>query len=169
MEKAKFNRSYPFLIPRPYEGMFDIPRVLQNRKASNVNCQVLTQMNVPHHGQTKRFSPQVLRSASNWSAGIDVDSTESSIHTAMVSAIEQAEHYIYIENQFFITSCGDAPPRDVKNSIGRALLERIKKAAKNKVMPLWPLSAGQCQWLFNFFSRPGIISSLCPLASASGF
>ena len=47
---------------------------------------------------------QVLRSCSKWSAGID--GFENSIYRAYISAIDSAEHYIYIENQFFITNSG---------------------------------------------------------------
>ena len=49
---------------------------------------------------------QVLRSCSKWSGGIDVP--ENSIYRAMETAIEQAEHYVYIENQFFITNSGQS-------------------------------------------------------------
>ena len=67
-----------------------------------------------------------MRSASDWSAGID--DIEQSIQSAMVTAIAEAKHYVYIENQFFITSAGDQS--EVKNSIGTALLQRIVKAFK---------------------------------------
>ena len=75
---------------------------------------------------------QVLRSSSEWSAGIS--KTESSIYEAMLYAIGTAQHYIYIENQFFITSAkkeedapdGLLPPEDiVRNRIGRALVDKI--------------------------------------------
>ena len=52
------------------------------------------------------YSIQVLRSCSKWSAGID--GFENSIYRAYISAIDSAEHYIYIENQFFITNSGPA-------------------------------------------------------------
>ena len=44
---------------------------------------------------------QVLRSCSTWSAGQDL--TEHSIQKALVDAITTARHYVYIENQFFIS------------------------------------------------------------------
>ncbi|KAI9003272.1 hypothetical protein BC832DRAFT_593344 [Gaertneriomyces semiglobifer] len=43
---------------------------------------------------------QVLRSASQWSAG---SPREKSINNAYVNLIRHAKHYVYIENQFFIT------------------------------------------------------------------
>ena len=44
---------------------------------------------------------QVLRSCSSWSAGQDL--TEYSIQRALVATIEEAKHYVYIENQFFVS------------------------------------------------------------------
>ena len=44
---------------------------------------------------------QVVRSCSSWSAGQDL--TEFSIQRALVSTIEEAKHYVYIENQFFVS------------------------------------------------------------------
>ncbi|XP_027021832.2 phospholipase D1 isoform X3 [Tachysurus fulvidraco] len=82
---------------------------------------------------------QVLRSVCQWSIGTKVH--EESIHLAYISAIQNSKHYIYIENQFFI-SCSD---KTVHNSIGDALTERILRAYREKkkfrvyvVMPLLP-------------------------------
>uniref|UniRef100_A0AAY4ATG5 Phospholipase n=1 Tax=Denticeps clupeoides TaxID=299321 RepID=A0AAY4ATG5_9TELE len=82
----------------------------------------------------------VLRSAADWSAGIKYH--EESIHTAYVQVIAKSKHFIYIENQFFI-SCADN--RQVYNKIGDAIVERIIRAHKeNKryrvyvVTPLLP-------------------------------
>ncbi|KAF0028574.1 hypothetical protein F2P81_019661 [Scophthalmus maximus] len=66
---------------------------------------------------------QILRSASDWSAGIKYH--EESIHNAYVHAIENSRHFVYIENQFFI-SCADN--RHVFNKIGDAIAERIIRA-----------------------------------------
>uniref|UniRef100_A0A8C1U739 Phospholipase n=1 Tax=Cyprinus carpio TaxID=7962 RepID=A0A8C1U739_CYPCA len=83
----------------------------------------------------------VLRSASDWSAGIKYH--EESIHTAYVNAIENSEHYIYIENQFFI-SCADN--KVVHNKIGDAIAKRIIKAyrdgKKYRVYVVTPLLPG---------------------------
>ena len=46
-------------------------------------------------------SSQVVRSCSSWSAGQDL--TEFSIQRALVATIEEAKHYVYIENQFFVS------------------------------------------------------------------
>ena len=67
---------------------------------------------------------QILRSATRWSSGIF---TESSILSAYLSLIEESQHYIYIENQFFVTS--SIPTAGlVSNKIGLALYTRIKAA-----------------------------------------
>ena len=47
------------------------------------------------------FNIQALRSVSEWSIGKNI--TESSILTGYYNLIDNAKHYIYIENQFFIT------------------------------------------------------------------
>ena len=39
-EKAKYNPSYPFLFPRPYEGLYEPVREVLRSQADNVNCQV---------------------------------------------------------------------------------------------------------------------------------
>ena len=48
---------------------------------------------------------QILRSASQWSIG--VSEPETSIFSAYVNLIQEAEKYIYIENQFFISNSGN--------------------------------------------------------------
>ena len=128
-EKAKFQERYPFLIPQSYERLYDIPAVLKT-PSSSVNSQVRNGFSFfpfPLNRETGRAHVfQVLRSVSSWSAGID--DIEASIHEAYIQAINDSEHFIYIENQFFITSAGDQ--KEVKNSIGNALFRRICKAAK---------------------------------------
>ncbi|XP_064594574.1 phospholipase D1-like [Liolophura sinensis] len=119
LEKAKYNEKYPFLLPKCYD---DIP--------------------VPHSIKNITFNTnsQILRSSGKWSAGLS--ETECSIHNAYIDLIGKAEHFIYIENQFFISPI-EHP--DVKNGIGNALFHRIMKAhrAGEKfrvyvVMPLLP-------------------------------
>uniref|UniRef100_A0A7N8X9H3 Phospholipase n=1 Tax=Mastacembelus armatus TaxID=205130 RepID=A0A7N8X9H3_9TELE len=84
---------------------------------------------------------QVLRSASDWSAGIKYH--EESIHNAYVHVIKNSQHFIYIENQFFI-SCADN--RHVFNKIGDTIAERIIRAyregKKYRVYVVTPLLPG---------------------------
>ena len=87
---------------------------------------------------------QVVRSITGWSAG---QVHEGSIHAAYVDAIQNAEHSIYIENQFFISS----QKAKVKNEIQEALANRITLAYKtNKqhfrvtiILPLLPEFHGE--------------------------
>jgi phospholipase D1/2 len=69
---------------------------------------------------------QVVRSSDDWSSGILLD---HSIQTAYAEVIESAEHYVYIENQFFITATGEhqAP---IHNTIGRAIVNACVRAGK---------------------------------------
>ncbi|KAI9316973.1 hypothetical protein BX666DRAFT_2027051 [Dichotomocladium elegans] len=87
---------------------------------------------------------QLLRSAANWSSGIE---REHSIYNAYVATIEQAHHYIYIENQFFISATGE--DKIIRNKIGQAIVERIKRAHYKKekfkvfiIIPLIPAFEG---------------------------
>ncbi|MCJ1249012.1 hypothetical protein MMC30_006233 [Trapelia coarctata] len=83
-------------------------------------------------------SCQLLRSCTKWSHGI---ATEHSIANAYIEIINNSQHFVYIENQFFITAtCNDQKP--VVNKIGAALVGRILRAArageKYKVIVLMP-------------------------------
>jgi phospholipase D1/2 len=88
---------------------------------------------------------QIVRSASKWSAGTP---TEHSIANAYIHAISKARHFVYVENQFFITATSreQAP---VMNKIGAAMVERIVQAHEADedfmiivVMPAVPAFAG---------------------------
>jgi len=85
---------------------------------------------------------QILRSVGGWSAGFSDGLTETSIYNAYLYHIENAEHFIYIENQFFV-SCYAGDP--VKNTIVDAIYQRVATAVKSKsvfrviiVLPLHP-------------------------------
>ncbi|OXB82495.1 UNVERIFIED_CONTAM: hypothetical protein H355_000753 [Colinus virginianus] len=118
--KPKYRSlSYPFLLPK------------SQQTANELKYQV---------PDAVRATVQVIRSAADWSAGIKYH--EESIHTAYVNVIENSKHYIYIENQFFI-SCAD--DKVVWNKIGDAIAQRILRAHReNKryrvyvVIPLLP-------------------------------
>lgn len=85
---------------------------------------------------------QVLRSAGSWSLGLK--ETEHSIQNAYLKLIEQSEHYIYIENQFFITT-SEWDGVVIENRIGDAIVDRIIRAHFEKkpwkafvIIPLMP-------------------------------
>ena len=65
------------------------------------------------------------QSVSEWSAG--VTTTERSIYHAYLEEIENAEHFIYIENQFFISSTAGSP---VENQISKKILAKIASSIK---------------------------------------
>lgn len=112
LEKARDNLSYPYLMPKSYNDIRIDHNFWQKTKV-----------------QLDRVTCQVLRSASNWSAGfIESDTYEESIHEAYCETITKAQHYIYIENQFFI-SLG-FPDSIVKNQIAESLYMRIARAHK---------------------------------------
>ncbi|KAF9110098.1 hypothetical protein BGX27_006778 [Mortierella sp. AM989] len=93
-------------------------------------------------GWTGTQKVQLLRSSTIWSQGVDL---EHSIQTAYLKSIENSEHFIYIENQFFVTLAAEKGNPDLKNTIGIAIVNRILKAHKEGkkfrvivVMPLMP-------------------------------
>ncbi|KAI1386691.1 phospholipase D/nuclease [Hypoxylon trugodes] len=88
---------------------------------------------------------QLCRSCSEWSAG---HPTEHSIANAYINAIENAQHFVYIENQFFITATSDEQ-KPVENKIGATIVSRIVRAHNNRedfqvivLMPAVPAFAG---------------------------
>ncbi|KAF7929659.1 hypothetical protein EAE99_004563 [Botrytis elliptica] len=94
-------------------------------------------------GLTGTCEVQILRSACDWSLGLT--DTEHSIMTAYCKMIEESDHFVYMENQFFITSCETMNVKIV-NKIGDAIVERAIRAYRNneswKCMILIPLMPG---------------------------
>ena len=88
---------------------------------------------------------QILRSVGEWSYGML--EKEQSICQTYVKLIEESKNFIYIENQFFISSTAGS---DVKNGIAQALVNRILRANENNekfkvivCMPLLPAFEGE--------------------------
>jgi len=86
----------------------------------------LTPMANKHVENRGTVHAQLVRSSADWSSGI---LTDHSIQNAYSEIIRNAQHYVYIENQFFITATGDqqAP---IRNTIGRAIVDAVLRAAK---------------------------------------
>ena len=89
----------------------------------------------------------IVRSYSMWSAGLA--ETEDGIHEAYNRLIAESKHFIYIENQFFVSACGDCD-NSVINTIANSLFSRILKANRDGdifrvivTMPLFPGINGQ--------------------------
>ena len=121
LRQRKPTRPTPFLLPPPDFDPADLEAL-----GLDGTCEV-----------------QILRSCGPWSIGTP-DKTEHSIMTAYTKMIEESEHFVYIENQFFISSCV-TDVTTIKNTIGDALVERVVRAAKNEeswramiVIPLMP-------------------------------
>ncbi|KAH8339964.1 hypothetical protein KR067_004173 [Drosophila pandora] len=133
LEKLRDNTRFPYLIPKSYHQIRVNSHLqqLQARRQQRVTC-------------------QLLRSVSAWSCGfIEADLVEQSIHDAYIQTITKAQHYVYIENQFFITmQLGVGVPgahNNVRNQIGESLFKRIVRAHKERkpfrvyvIMPLLP-------------------------------
>jgi phospholipase D1/2 len=92
---------------------------------------------------------QICRSVSKWSHG--TSETEHSIANAYIEIISAAKHFVYMENQFFITAT-DPKQRPILNMIGRAIVDRIIRAAREGerfrivvLMPAVPAFAGDLQ------------------------
>ncbi|KAM7199373.1 phospholipase D1 [Naviculisporaceae sp. PSN 640] len=117
----KPTRPTPFLLPPPDANQEELESV-----GLSGTCEV-----------------QILRSASTWSLG--VEDTEHSIQSAYIKMIEDSDHFVYMENQFFITSTETLNNKMV-NRIGDALVERIIRAHKKdedwRAVILIPLMPG---------------------------
>ncbi|XP_053966812.1 phospholipase D2 isoform X2 [Anastrepha ludens] len=128
LEKMRDNANFPYLMPKSYHNIRLNPNIVLKRQ-NRVTC-------------------QLLRSASSWSCGfIEQDLVEQSIHDAYIQTITKAQHYIYIENQFFITMQLGATGAygNVRNQIGETLFKRIVRAHKERktfrvfvIIPLLP-------------------------------
>ncbi|WVN88729.1 uncharacterized protein L203_103942 [Cryptococcus depauperatus CBS 7841] len=115
------KRHMPFLLPPPEFTN----RQLQELKLQG-SCEV-----------------QICRSTGPWSMGT-FTKVECSIQEAYCNSIQTSKHFVYIENQFFITST-IVDGIVIENRIGDALVERIIRAHKEKtawraciIIPLLP-------------------------------
>lgn len=69
---------------------------------------------------------QIIRSSADWSSGI---LPEYSIQNAYKEIISRAQHFVYIENQFFITATGEEQ-KPIQNTIGQAIVEACVRAGR---------------------------------------
>lgn len=128
------------------------------------------------------MSCQIVRSCAKWSNGSPL---EHSIADAYAAVIKNSQHFVYIENQFFITSTGESQ-HPVKNKIGAAIVERILRAARAGqkykiivVIPSVPCFAGDLrddetlgtraimEFQYNSINRGG--NSIMELIAKEGF
>ncbi|RXK34159.1 hypothetical protein BBD39_06110 [Arsenophonus endosymbiont of Bemisia tabaci Asia II 3] len=90
---------------------------------------------------------QIVRSCTQWSHGVPL---EHSIADAYIDVIRRSEHFVYMENQFFITAT-DERQKPVQNRIGAAIVERVIRAANNN--EAW-------QMIINIPAVPGFAGDL---------
>lgn len=86
------------------------------------------QSHAEHSSQSGGVDCQIARSSAKWSHNLV--KTEHSIQNAYCEIIRNSKHFVYIENQFFITATGDQQ-KPIKNQVGAAIVERIVRAARN--------------------------------------
>ena len=98
------TRMMPFLVPPP-----DFTPEELNKYGLTGSCEV-----------------QICRSAGPWSLGTS-SKVEHSIQNAYLKSIQMSEHFVYIENQFFVTSTV-VEGNTIENQIGEALVSRIIRA-----------------------------------------
>lgn len=82
---------------------------------------------------------QIVRSISAAAGG--GERTELSIYEAYLRAIQNAQHCIYIENQFFVSKCemnGDIVQNDIAGAIARRILRAIDEDAPFRVVIVIP-------------------------------
>ncbi|KAL9598885.1 MAG: hypothetical protein Q9219_004225 [cf. Caloplaca sp. 3 TL-2023] len=122
LRQRKPTRPTPFLLPPPDFNPADLEAL-----GLDGTCEV-----------------QMLRSTTWWSIGTP-DKTECSIMNAYIKMIEQSDHFVYIENQFFVSSC-EVEGTKIENQIGDALVERIIRASQKgedwRAVVLIPLMPG---------------------------
>ncbi|KAL4901224.1 hypothetical protein BDW74DRAFT_187869 [Aspergillus multicolor] len=94
---------------------------------------------------------QIVRSATEWSNGTI---TEDSLYNAYIDIITKSEHFVYLEQQFFIT-CAGGEDQTVWNKVGEAFVERILRAARERkrykvivVLPALPAFPGDLHAFF---------------------
>ncbi|RHZ44600.1 hypothetical protein Glove_718g64 [Diversispora epigaea] len=134
--KAENKLKYPVLIPKSETQW-------ERENSEAVKSFSYSGKTVEVHPNRGPCNVQILRSSAEWSLGLA--ETEHSIFNAYVDTIQNAKHFVYIENQFFITATKASEDYPIKNLIGKAIVERVTKAYKNKenfkifvLMPLLP-------------------------------
>ncbi|KAL5118780.1 Phospholipase D1 [Pleosporales sp. CAS-2024a] len=121
LRQRKPSRPTPFLLPPPDFNPADLEAL-----GLDGTCEV-----------------QILRSACAWSLGTP-NKVEHSIMNAYVQMIATSEHFVYIENQFYISS-SEVLGTKIENKINDAIVDRIKRAHANDedwraciIVPLMP-------------------------------
>ncbi|CAO1614671.1 unnamed protein product [Jaminaea pallidilutea] len=104
LRNKNHSRKFPFLVPAP-----DFTPEELDKYQLTGTCEV-----------------QICRSAGPWSLGTN-KTVEHSIQNAYLKCIQLSDHFVYIENQFFVTST-QVEGTMIENNIGNALVDRIIRA-----------------------------------------
>ncbi|KAF2659568.1 phospholipase D/nuclease [Lophiostoma macrostomum CBS 122681] len=128
-DKYKRDKRYDWLTLEGREGDDEDLVGVQRPKFpvggySHHPLQPLSTKNLDNRGTVHA---QIVRSSADWSSGILP--TEHSIQTAYCDLIREAQHYVYIENQFFITATGEEQS-PIHNQIGAAIVEAVVRAGQ---------------------------------------
>ena len=91
---------------------------------------------------------QVVRSVANLSVS---QSYEDSIHQVYLNAIKNSQHFIYIENQFFVSMDDDRVVNNIKTALYERILQAFNKNQTFHVIVILPLKTEDeenwCTWL----------------------
>ncbi|CAO1625909.1 unnamed protein product [Sympodiomycopsis kandeliae] len=104
LRNKNHKRKFPFLVPAPD----------------------FTAKELKDYKLTGTCETQICRSAGPWSLGTS-KTVEHSIQNAYLKCIQMSDHFVYIENQFFVTSTV-VEGTMIENNIGNALVSRIIRA-----------------------------------------
>merc|ERR1740139_50811 len=97
---------------------------------------------------------QIVRSLGEWSGGLTF--SESSYYEAWIEVINSAQNFIFMEQQYFISSTGESSAR---NKIAEAILKRVEVAIKEdrsfRIYIVVPIEVGAPAT--NYYTRKTLI------------
>lgn len=127
-DKYKRDDRYDWIILEGREGEDEDLTGVQRPKhpCGDYVKHPLTPLSTKNLDNRGTIRAQVVRSSADWSSGI---LTDHSIQNAYCEIIRKAKHYVYLENQFFITATGDQQT-PIHNTIGRAIVDAVVAAGK---------------------------------------
>lgn len=131
--KKTLNKSNSFPLPPNFEAFSDpsyrhqqpMPLGLFEQRAVDIDDSESYALYADYENETNpgQMNIQMLRSAGRWSLGRKT--TERSIYECYLEEISKAESFVYIENQFVISSTSST---GVENQVVLALYDRICRA-----------------------------------------
>lgn len=132
--EASRKKSEPIIIPHTTIREPSIAQDKIQQKPLEEPLAILKTGAVPCkelNSQQSRYNNctvQILRSGPNW--GFKLGTNEASLYIAQLEAIRNSKHFIYIENQYFISTTDDIV-EDPKNILIYEIVQRIVRAHTN--------------------------------------